>query len=426
MKFDFRRNGKPKLDIRLYYVFSIHHSVRSMQKPVSFVFRQNWKLVCLILVVLVAGFHLPGSREVAAQEEKEQSEGIKLFEKKLEEWRKVIIEIQILRQEYYLARTLDEALEIKKKFEAGKVAGDKIIEELKLAAARAYIEKPREGTDYYAFLINSLISDLEFTERQDIAYELAKALNSRPISRADIARRVGLSLFLNSEFDDAEKLLNYSLNSAEGGSSNALREYVKLIPRLKTLWEKELKSREADKKTQLPRAIFETTKGTFVVELFENDAPNTVKNFVSLAQKGFYDDLPFMQVLPFSYALTGSPNGTILGSPGYVLKNEAIDPAKRRGNFRGSLCTPARKDSASVAGSLFMITFGPYAKANTSSYCNFGRVIEGMGVIDRLERSHDKENEKIDGFIPDKIIKVTVENLRETTKYEPEIIRVTN
>ena len=70
-----------------------------------------------------------------------------------------------------------------------------------------------------------------------------------------------------------------------------------------------------------------------------------------------------------------------------------------------------------------MISLGPYGLANTADYCNFGRVIEGMEVVDLLERSHDKENEQIDEFKPDKIIKATVENLREDTQYEPEVVR---
>ena len=372
----------------------------------------------------------PGhSATVSLQDEQPENaggDGVARFEKKLNDWREVIIEMQILRQEYYLAPSLDESIELKKKYDASKKKGDAIIRELKFAAAQAYRDKPREATDYYNFLVNSLGYDLEVTEDQEVAFAMAQAINTRTISRPDIARRVGLSHYLNNSYDVAEKLLTVAANSNEQGGED-LKQYIGLIPRLRTLWEKEVKAREADSKTKMPRAIFETTKGKFVVELYENDAPNTVKNFVSLAKQGFYDDLAFFQVLPFRFALTGSPNSTASGSPGYVIKNEGMDPTKRRPNFRGTLCTPARKDDKGlVAGSIFIISLGPYGLANTADYCNFGRVVDGMEVVDMLERSHDQENKEVENFRPDKIIKVTVENLREDTKYEPEKIRLGN
>ena len=161
-----------------------------------------------------------------------------------------------------------------------------------------------------------------------------------------------------------------------------------------------------------------------MIELFEDEAPNLVKNFVKLAQQGFFDDMAFFNVMPFQFAASGSPNASFSGSPGYFLKNEALDPTKRRGNFRGTICAPATKENGNpyVAGSIFMIMFGPYSVANTSMYCNFGRVIDGMDVVDSINRSHGMDGKQVEGFKPDKILKIEVQNLRDHD-YEPEIIR---
>ena len=335
------------------------------------------------------------------------------FAKRVKEWRQIIVELQLLRQEYFLAENFDSSAELRKKYDETKEKGNRKIRELKMAACKAFRDKPRVGAEYHAFLINSLAFDLEQTEDQGIAFEMAKALATLPVSRADVARRVGMSMFINSEFDQAKKFLQQAVNANESGMEE-FKLQLRLIPRFKPLWEKELEYRKADSQKKMPRAVFETTKGRFVVELFEDNAPNTVKNFVTLARKGFYNDLDFFYVLPFQFCGTGSPNSTFTGSPGYVLENEGLNPETRRGNFRGTLCAPSRDEGlANIAGSIFMITFMPYSEANTDKYCNFGRVIEGMEVVDALNRSQSAAGEPVEDFKADKILKVTVENLRD-------------
>ncbi len=72
----------------------------------------------------------------------------------------------------------------------------------------------------------------------------------------------------------------------------------------------------------MPQAIMETSKGTLNLELFEKEAPGTVKNFISLAKKGFYDGLSFHRVIPNFMVQGGCPNGTGTGDPGYKIKCE--------------------------------------------------------------------------------------------------------
>ncbi|MGD1899933.1 MAG: peptidylprolyl isomerase [Phormidesmis sp.] len=77
----------------------------------------------------------------------------------------------------------------------------------------------------------------------------------------------------------------------------------------------------------MTRAIMETDKGTINLELFDQDAPNTVANFVKLSKDGFYDDLNFHRVIPNFMVQGGCPHGTGTGGPGYKINCE-INPNK--------------------------------------------------------------------------------------------------
>ncbi|HEY9664600.1 MAG TPA: peptidylprolyl isomerase [Allocoleopsis sp.] len=103
----------------------------------------------------------------------------------------------------------------------------------------------------------------------------------------------------------------------------------------------------------MTRAIMETEKGTIHLDLFEKDAPNTVKNFVDLSNKGFYDGLTFHRVIPNFVIQGGCPEGTGRGGPGYTIKCE-INPNKHEA---GTLSMAhAGKDTG---GSQFFICHSP-------------------------------------------------------------------
>jgi cyclophilin family peptidyl-prolyl cis-trans isomerase len=163
-------------------------------------------------------------------------------------------------------------------------------------------------------------------------------------------------------------------------------------------WEKEQQIRQQEAAAtgdqQLPRVTMTTGKGDIVVELFENEAPNTVANFISLAEKGFYDGLSFHRVIPTFMAQGGCPNtregaagqpGT--GGPGYNIKCEAYEPDARR-HFAGSLSMAhAGRDTG---GSQFFITHLPTPHLDQevnpqSVHTVFGRVVEGLDVVRSLE-----------------------------------------
>ncbi|MDX1964051.1 MAG: peptidylprolyl isomerase [Pirellulales bacterium] len=184
-----------------------------------------------------------------------------------------------------------------------------------------------------------------------------------------------------------------------------------------SMWAKELKIREAEAKADdLPRVKLSTTKGDIVIELFENEAPNTVANFINLIEKKFYDGLIFHRVLPGFMAQGGDPKGDGTGGPGYSINCETKNPQARM-HFRGTLSMAHA--GPNTGGSQFFITFVPTGQLD-NVHTAFGRVIEGWDVLDNLQRiDPDRPFPPELGIKPDKIVTATVVRKRNH-EYTPQ------
>jgi peptidyl-prolyl cis-trans isomerase B (cyclophilin B) len=129
-----------------------------------------------------------------------------------------------------------------------------------------------------------------------------------------------------------------------------------------------------------------TEKGTMHVEFFDQDAPNTVKNFTDLASKGFYDNLTFHRVIPNFVIQGGCPEGTGRGGPGYSIDCE-LD-GENQYHDRGVLSMAHA--GRNTGGSQFFIC---HSRQNTAhldrEHTVFGKVTEGLEVIDEI-RQGDK------------------------------------
>jgi cyclophilin family peptidyl-prolyl cis-trans isomerase len=156
-------------------------------------------------------------------------------------------------------------------------------------------------------------------------------------------------------------------------------------------------------------ATMETTKGTVTFELWEDKAPNTVVNFVSLANAGKYDGVEFHRVIDGFMAQTGDvehKKGT--GGPGYSIPGEFDASLKHE---RG-VVSMARSSDPDSGGSQFFIMFKPATHLD-GNYAAFGKVTEGMDIIDSLKKG-DGANGAVSN--PDKIIKLRVESVPEGKK----------
>ena len=166
------------------------------------------------------------------------------------------------------------------------------------------------------------------------------------------------------------------------------------------LYKAEQKRLEEDAKADdLPRVELDTTKGKIVIELFEDDAPNTVKNFVSLAEKRFYNGIIFHRVEGW-VVQTGDPEECGMGGPGYAIKSEPND----RKHWPGYVGMARSAPDSEGSQFYFMRYYTPHL--DDARFTVFGRIVEGMDVLDKIERM-------------DAIKTVKVVRKRETTKYEP-------
>jgi peptidyl-prolyl cis-trans isomerase B (cyclophilin B) len=136
----------------------------------------------------------------------------------------------------------------------------------------------------------------------------------------------------------------------------------------------------------MKQAIITTEKGVMKVELYEKDAPNTVKNFCDLATKGFYNGLTFHRVISDFVIQGGCPNGTGSGGPGYKIDCE-LD-GENQYHDRGVLSMAHA--GRNTGGSQFFIC---HSRRNTAhldrNHTCFGKVVEGLEVIDDI-RQGDK------------------------------------
>ena len=121
--------------------------------------------------------------------------------------------------------------------------------------------------------------------------------------------------------------------------------------------------------------------GDIVIELFEKEAPGTVQNFIDLINKGFYNGLRFHRVIPGFVAQGGCPNGNGTGGPGYIIKDELVgNPHKHE---RGALSMAHR--GPNTGGSQFFIVYEPQPHLD-GVHTVFGKVIEGMDVVDGIQQ----------------------------------------
>ena len=153
------------------------------------------------------------------------------------------------------------------------------------------------------------------------------------------------------------------------------------------------------KKMTNPIAVFETNHGTFEIELFEDKAPITVKNFIDLAEKGFYNGLIFHRVIDGFMIQGGDPNGMGTGGPGYTIPDEFHKDLKHDSEGVLSMANAG----PNTGGSQFFITLAatPWLDGHHSV---FGKVVKGMDVV--------REIGKVDTDFQDKpLAKVVMEKV---------------
>jgi peptidyl-prolyl cis-trans isomerase B (cyclophilin B) len=173
---------------------------------------------------------------------------------------------------------------------------------------------------------------------------------------------------------------------------------------------------------QHPVVTIEMEDGAVIkAELYPHIAPNTVNNFISLANQGFYDGVIFHRVIPGFMIQGGDPEGTGMGGPGYAIKGEFTDNDFENNlkHDRGVLSMARQGDPyRDTAGSQFFIMHADSPHLD-NAYASFGKVIEGIEVVDQIAAAERAAQDR--PVEEQKMKKVTVETFG--VEYpEPEII----
>jgi peptidyl-prolyl cis-trans isomerase B (cyclophilin B) len=138
----------------------------------------------------------------------------------------------------------------------------------------------------------------------------------------------------------------------------------------------------------MTNATLHTNHGAIAVELFDDDAPKTVENFLKLSRDGFYDGVIFHRVIPDFMIQGGDPTGTGTGGPGYTFEDEINQHKVERGALAMANAGP------DTNGSQFFIVTTQAAPWLDGKHTVFGRVTEGMDAVDAISGVDTDPNDK--------------------------------
>ncbi len=162
---------------------------------------------------------------------------------------------------------------------------------------------------------------------------------------------------------------------------SAIEGYTPLEPLSDTRQIKFRKAEQVLEKGKDYRAVVQTNKGTMILDLYQDKTPMTVNNFVFLARNKYYDGIIFHRVLEDFMAQTGDPTGTGRGGPGYDFGDETNTNLSH--NAKGILSMA--NAGPGTNGSQIFITFKATPHLD-GKHTVFGKVIEGVEVLDKLQR----------------------------------------
>lgn len=274
----------------------------------------------------------------------------------------------LLGRVYLLTNQTEEMIKV---FESIR-AKTKLVADEYLELVRAYNQF--NETEVGIKLINEALKEkLEFAQKSELEFALAQNLFWNGAMKEAILLLKELERFPETRTRASRILISYD---------ETYRQF-----------QQELEYRKADK--DLPRVEIVTSRGSIILELFEDDAPNAVANFITLAESKFYDKHLFHRVLPSFMAQGGDPNSKDadpsndgIGGPGYKIKTEI----SKRNHFRGVISyANSGKDTD---GSQFFLTVIPTSWLN-GKHAVFGRVLEGMKVVDGLRKGDAIQTVKV-------------------------------
>ena len=318
-----------------------------------------------------------------------------------------------------------ESHDHKDHWEALASDSETLFEEIRQNAFALFLAEEQPDADLQQVVRNMATGSIN-QGQIEISHRICqKLVDLNPEDKVLAEMLIRIEIF-NNKFDDAvefkakysDKLQNY--DKREQAIFNFIEE-------LKTNFDRELKLREKDKTAELPRVEMKVKgKGTVILELFEDEAPETVANFISLTEAGFYDGIIFHDVANSFLVHGGLVSMKGYEPTGYTIYDECRKP-ERRHHFRGSISTWTLAEKPDLCGAEFSILRMPGPYFTELNQTVFGRVIQGMEVIDKIQNTKEVNQEDgsetaIPNVIPDMIESMKVIRKRDHD-YQPNIVK---
>lgn len=334
----------------------------------------------------------------------------KAFADEMVQYKDALKKLRALKASYQTA-TPEEKDKIVEEFTPLVEATTKRQKDLVPLAIKAYRSIDGQNTELRAFLCSMLHWLVVDRENYEVAYDIAKVVFDYPLPDGNGDQLYGFAAFAafcTMNLDDAKAW--YAIAKEKGVVSKCDPEdklhlqynLERVLPEYETLWPQEQKIREQEAAADnLPRVLLRTTKGDITLELFKNEAPIAVNNFLTLVKDGFYTDTPFHRVLPYFMAQGGDPTGTGTGGPGYCIKCECYQD-NARNHFRGSIAMAHA--GPNTGGSQFFLDFVPTDFLN-GKHTVFGRVVDGIDVLSDIQRIDPEQESDV---APDKILEAKI------------------
>ena len=323
-----------------------------------------------------------------------------------------VAELTVLQAKYHQPKADQAAIE--KKFNEVQLQARAASEKLETAAFAVAMTDPKnaQARDITGAVMAAALK----TDDPKRALTLAAMLDKAGAAGEGVLMMAASAAMLTSDLDATEAYLKKA--AAAGVKPEKIAELEQAVAAERPKVDEEMAKRAAEAKADdLPRVKITTSQGDVMVELFENEAPNTVANFISLVEKGFYNGTPFHRVIGGFMAQGGDPTGTGTSGPGYAIACEVGKPGARK-HFLGTLSMAHA--GPDTGGSQFFLTFRPTEHLD-GKHTVFGRVIDGFDVLPKLMRTQDDQGLPVAGAQPDKILKAVVVRKR-SHPYEPETL----
>ena len=235
------------------------------------------------LVILT--FASPNVSATALQQE-EAGPARTAYEAKLNEWKQMLKDLQQLRSEFNDAKP-SQIPAIRKQWDEIVSKGDVLFPELRSAALAAYVENPQTRDRALVRMLIELAGEALLADDYETCEHISVTMFEAGSTERKLHDMIGISRFANHKFAEAEKA--FIRAEQVGEISQMGRNYYGEIKKgYAKLWDTESKLRTAEVEADdLPRVRLTTSKGEVDIELYENEAPETVGNFINLVEQGY-------------------------------------------------------------------------------------------------------------------------------------------